>query len=192
MIHSPALFLDRDGVINIDHGYVYKKEDFEFVEGIFEFCRTAKQFGYLIFVITNQAGIGRGFYTEEDFLKITDWMCNIFRDNGIVIDKVYYCPFHPVHGVGHYKTDSPNRKPRPGMIFQANEEFTIDLAKSVLIGDKETDIEAGVTAGVGCNVLYNTMVVDNSVRTGASAVINSLLQAEQYLSDHVGKFSLYK
>lgn len=181
MSHSPALFLDRDGIINIDHGYVCKQEDFEFVEGIFELCRTAKRLGYLIFVVTNQAGIGRGYYTKQDFLRLTDWMCEVFRDKGVFIDNVYFCPSHPEHGVGQYKTDSPYRKPGPGMILQAAEEFGIDLAKSVLVGDKETDIQAGMAAGLGCNLLYRASGSDASIKTAASAVISSLSQVEPFL-----------
>jgi len=142
-------------VINIDHAYVSSKEDFEFIDGIFELCRVAQQLDFLIFVITNQAGIGRGYYTELDFLNLTDWMCEVFRLQGISIAKVYFCPFHPEHGIGHYKKDSDCRKPAPGMIIQATKEFDVDLEKSVLVGDKETDIQSGIAAGVGCNLLYD-------------------------------------
>lgn len=176
----PALFLDRDGVINIDHAYVSKPEDFEFVDGIFELCRTAKRHGYLIFVVTNQAGIGRGFYTEEDFLKLTEWMCGVFKDQGVIIDKVYFCPSHPEHGVGEYKVDSPFRKPGPGMILQAAEEFDVDLARSLVVGDKESDIQAGISGGVGCNLLYFPSGVEDEIETAASAVVGSLAD--------VGKF----
>ena len=177
----PALFLDRDGVINIDHDYVCKPENFEFVDHIFELCRTAKRLGYLIFVVTNQAGIGRGYYTEEDFLKLTDWMCRVFNAQGVVIDKVYFCPFHPEHGVGHYKIDSPNRKPAPGMIHQAIQEFDVDVAKSVLVGDKESDIQAGVASGVGCNLLYDPSGLLDPAKTSASAVVNTLSEIDKLL-----------
>lgn len=176
----PAVFLDRDGVINIDHAYVCKPEHFEFVDGIFELCRTAKQLGYLIIVITNQAGIGRGYYTEQDFLKLSEWMCGVFKAQGIVIDKVYFCPTHPEHGVGEYKVDSPYRKPGPGMILQAAEEFDVDLARSVVVGDKESDIQAGVAAGVGCNLLYLPSGSEDAIETVALAVVGRLAD--------VGKF----
>ena len=97
-------------------------------------CRAATRLGYLIFVVTNQAGIGRGYYTERDFLKLTEWMCGVFKGQGIVIDKVYFCPSHPEHGVGKYKVDSSFRKPEPGMILQAAEECDVDLARSVVVG----------------------------------------------------------
>jgi len=149
-----ALFLDRDGVINVDHGYVYRQSDFEFTEGIFDLCRHAKSAGYLIFVVTNQAGIGRGLYTEADFHELTRWMCDVFAQEGCAIDKVYFCPTHPVHGIGPYKVDSLRRKPFPGMILEAAAEFEIDLAGSVLIGDKPSDIEAGRAAGIKHNLLF--------------------------------------
>lgn len=176
-----ALFLDRDGVINIDHAYVSKKENFEFVEGIFELCRRAKQQGFLICVVTNQAGIGRGYYTEKDFLSLTDWMCGVFSNEGAAVDKVFFCPTHPEHGVGEYKVDSLFRKPGPGMILQAAQELDIDLAKSILVGDKETDIQAGIAAGVGCNLLYRAMPLNASKETAATSVIASLRQIFPFL-----------
>lgn len=176
----PALFLDRDGVINIDRAYVSKPEHFEFVDGIFELCHTARQLGYLIFVVTNQAGIGRGYYTEQDFLNLTGWMCGIFNARDIAIDKVYFCPSHPEYGVGQYKVDSPFRKPGPGMLLQAAEEFCVDLASSVLVGDKETDIQAGIAAGVGCNLLYAPSD-SAAIETDASAVVGKLADVGKFL-----------
>lgn len=181
MNRRPALFLDRDGVINVDHAYVGKQEDFEFVDGIFELCRSAKELGYLIFVVTNQAGVGRGYYTEQDFLNLTDWMSDGFKMQGINIDKVYFCPSHPEHGIGKYKVDSPNRKPNPGMILQAIDEFEIDLARSVLVGDKESDIQAGIAAGVACNVLYCSSDNESLLSTAASAVVGRLAEVSLIL-----------
>jgi D-glycero-D-manno-heptose 1,7-bisphosphate phosphatase len=149
-----ALFLDRDGVINIDHGYVYRQDQFEFVDGIFELARAAVALDYLVFVVTNQAGIGRGYFTEQQFHELTLWMCRVFLDRGVKIERVYFCPFHPEHGVGDYKRESSFRKPGPGMILQAARDFDLDLAGSVLVGDNETDIAAGLAAGVGRNILY--------------------------------------
>jgi D-glycero-D-manno-heptose 1,7-bisphosphate phosphatase len=150
-----ALFLDRDGVINTDYGYVHKIQNFEFIEGIFELSQQAVLNGYLILVITNQAGIGRGFYTTREFKDLSDWMCQQFLENGSVITKVYYSPFHPTCGVGVYKKDHETRKPKPGMIQLAADEFDLDLSSSILIGDKKTDIQAGNSAGVGVNILYS-------------------------------------
>jgi len=114
-----ALILDRDGVVNLDKDYVYRIEDFEFIDGIFNLCRDAAAQGYLIFIITNQSGIGRGYYTEADFHALTDWMKARFHEEGVTITQVYFCPYHPVHGIGKYKQDSNDRKPNPGMILRA-------------------------------------------------------------------------
>ena len=145
----PALFLDRDGVINVDRGYVHRQEDFEFMPGIFELVRTANKRGYLVVVVTNQAGIGRGYYSELQFLSLTSWMKECFRIEGARIDAVYFCPFHPEYGIGVYRQESDCRKPNPGMLFQAAKDFEIELTKSIIVGDKLSDMEAGRSAGVG-------------------------------------------
>lgn len=146
---QPALFLDRDGVINVDHAYVCQKDNFQFIEGIFELVAAANDAGYLVIVVTNQAGIGRGYYQEADFHSLTTWMLEQFSFRGSKIDAVYFCPFHPEYGVGKYKCESEHRKPKPGMLLQAAREHRIDLAASMMIGDKVSDMEAGQYAGVG-------------------------------------------
>ena len=176
-----ALFLDRDGVINIDHGYVSKKEHFEFIDGIFDICRVANRLNYLICVVTNQAGIGRGYYTEKEFLELTDWMCGVFIIEGCKVDQVYWCPTHPDHGIGKYRVDSCFRKPWPGMILRAAQEHGIDLSKSVLVGDKESDIQAGIAAGVGCNLLYRAIQLDVKNETEALVIVSDLHNVVPYL-----------
>ncbi len=145
----PAFFLDRDGVINIDYGYVHKPEGFEFVEGIFELVALANRFGYFVIVFTNQAGIGRGYYSEADFHALTDWMKTRFIEHGGLIDAVYFCAFHPEHGIGEYRRYSDCRKPSPGMLLQAKHDMEIDLARSIVVGDTLSDMAAGEAAGVG-------------------------------------------
>jgi len=149
-----ALFLDRDGVINVDHGYVHRPEQFEFVDGIFELCRRARDLGYLIVVVTNQAGIGRGYYTEQAFHELTVWMKQRFSDQGIEIAAVYFCSHHAEHGVGEYKRECERRKPNPGMLLDAAREHAIDLSRSVLIGDKESDVEAGLRAKLALTIRF--------------------------------------
>ncbi len=178
----PALFLDRDGVINRDHGYVYRQDNFDFIPGIFELCRVAKARDYLIFVITNQAGIGRGMYTERDFLALTRWMRLQFERERCPIDEVYFCPTHPQHGIGKYKRESARRKPNPGMIVDAQRDFGVDLASSVLVGDKASDIEAGVAAGVGCNVLFSESLDKTLISTGL--MVHSLAEVQPLLRVH--------
>ncbi len=149
MMARRALFLDKDGVINIDHGYVCSPERTEFVGGIFDLCREATRHDFLNIVITNQAGIARGYYTEQQFLAYMDWLRGEFRTYDAQIDAVYYCPHHPVHGLGEYLRDCGCRKPKPGMIIQAQRDHNLDLADSVLLGDCTSDIAAGEAAGVG-------------------------------------------
>jgi D-glycero-D-manno-heptose 1,7-bisphosphate phosphatase len=176
-----GLFLDRDGVINIDRGYVYRPEDFEFVEGIFHLCRAARQLGWPVFVVTNQAGIARGIYTEGDFLRLSAWMCGVFKSEGAPIEKVYFCPYHPEAGIGRYKVDSPMRKPWPGMFLQAAEEFGVDLSDSVSVGDKEIDVQAGIAAGIRCNLLYRAEAAARPVNSVADAVVARLVDVVPYL-----------
>ncbi len=168
---TPALFLDRDGVINVDHAYVHKREDFEFIPGIFDLCRVASERGFPVFVVTNQAGIGRGLYTEDDFHALTRWMCERFAAEGTPLAHVYFCPTHPQAGIGAYRVESPMRKPAPGMILQARDEFGIDLARSALVGDKPGDIQAAEAAGIGLRLLFapGRPAVAGSVGTLAQA-----------------------
>lgn len=179
-----ALFLDRDGVINRDSGYTHRWEDFVFIDGIFDLSREACERGYRLVVVTNQAGIGRGLYTEEEFLSLTARMCQRFAEEGATIDKVYYDPTHPEHGIGEYRRDSPMRKPNPGMLFAAASEFGLSLPQSMLIGDKISDLQAGIAAKVGCNLLYRGAAsVDEdapAVRL-ATAVLHDLRDAVPYL-----------
>ncbi len=146
---NKAFFLDRDGVINVDHGYVSTPQDFEFIPGVFEACQHIQAAGYLIVIVTNQAGIGRGYYTESDFLALTDWMVKQFAGQGVNIASVEYCPHHPTEGKGSYKKACSCRKPEPGMLLKACEEQNIDAAASVMVGDKPSDMEAGRRAGIG-------------------------------------------
>jgi D-glycero-D-manno-heptose 1,7-bisphosphate phosphatase len=145
-----ALFLDRDGVINIDYGYVGKIENFKFREGIFELTKQFQDNGYKIFVVTNQSGIARGYYSEEDFHKLTEWMKEEFLKRGVEIKDVKFCPHYPdISGVCEC------RKPEPKMILDLASEYNIDLENSILIGDSKRDIEAGEKAGIKTNILVS-------------------------------------
>ena len=180
MTQRRALFLDRDGVINVDHGYVHEREKFQFIDGIFELVSLAAMRGFLVVVVTNQSGIGRGYYTEQDFLTLMQWMSGEFETRGGKIERVYFCPDHPVHGIGPYKRNSEFRKPRPGMILAAARELAIDLEQSVLVGDNETDIAAGLASGIGCNILLRTG--GNPVgKAGNHIVVTSLKEVATYL-----------
>ncbi len=188
-MRARALFLDRDGVINVDHGYVHQVRDFEFMPGIFDLARAATKQGYKIIVITNQAGIGRGFYSPAQFHELTAWMCGQFEAQGAPVAKVYFSPYHPTEGLGVYLKDDMSRKPNPGMILEARSDFDLDLASSVLIGDKPSDIAAGLAAGVGRNILFSAQAPDcGSVGVSrAFQTVTSLRDALQYLPSSFAK-----
>jgi D-glycero-D-manno-heptose 1,7-bisphosphate phosphatase len=162
-----ALFLDRDGVINVEKDYLYKIEEFEFIEGIFDLCKYYSDQGYLIIVVTNQSGIARNYYSENDFNSLTSWMIKEFKKHNITIAKVYFCPHHPdISGI------CSCRKPKPGMLLEAAKEFSIDLKNSVMVGDKERDIEAGINAGLVETYLYDE---SNTIKNSqATKIVNKL------------------
>jgi D-glycero-D-manno-heptose 1,7-bisphosphate phosphatase len=137
-----ALFLDRDGVINVDTGYVHTPEATQWVRGIFDLCTAAVELGYVLVVVTNQAGIARGYYDEAAFRAYSDWQRARFAERGLRIEAIYHCPHHPIDGCDC-------RKPQPGMLLQAARELGLDLAASAMIGDRPWDIEAARRAGVG-------------------------------------------
>jgi D-glycero-D-manno-heptose 1,7-bisphosphate phosphatase len=151
---NSALFLDRDGVINIDHGYVHKKENFHFIDNIFDLVTHAKNLGHLVIIVTNQAGIAKGIYTEQDFQTLMSWVSRQFICNHGKIDKTYFCPFHKDGIIKKYAKNSPDRKPEPGMIIKACKEFNIDPKKSVLVGNKLSDIEAANSSFIGKSIYF--------------------------------------
>lgn len=164
-----ALFLDRDGVINIEKDYLYKIEDFVFIDGIFDLCHYYIEQDYLIFVVTNQSGIARGYYSEDDFNKLTLWMLQEFESRGIKISKVYFCPHYPeING------ECECRKPRAKMLLDAKESFNLDMPHSLLVGDKERDIEAALNAGITETYLF----IENeyNVNTKATKIVHNLYE----------------
>ena len=163
-----ALFLDRDGVVNIEKDYLYKIEDFEFIDGIFELCRYYQDLGYVVIVVTNQSGIARDYYSENDFNILTSWMIKEFAKNLVEIKKVYHCPHHP-----DISGKCECRKPSAGMLFEAQKEFDIDLSNSLIIGDKERDIEAGLNAGLSETYLFDET---NTIRSSKATKIVSKLK----------------
>ncbi len=151
----PALFLDRDGVVNVNHGYVHRAEDTAFVPGIFELCRSAQALGCALVIITNQAGIARGHYSAAQYHAYSGWLRGAMAAQGVLLDGIYHCPHHPEFGVGPCRRDCTCRKPAPGMILQAARDLDLDLARSALLGDSVSDSEAGRRAGVGLLMLLS-------------------------------------
>lgn len=148
-----ALFLDRDGIVNVNHGYVHSPEGTDWLPGIFELCTAAQEAGYLLVVVTNQAGIARGYYDEAQFREYTLWMHAQFQARGITIAATYYCPHHPESGLGEYRCPCQCRKPAAGMLLAAASDLAIDLSASILVGDSVSDIDAAASAGVPLAVL---------------------------------------
>ena len=186
MAGARALFLDRDGVINVDTGFVWQPEAFVFIDGVFAACRRAVALGFRLVVVTNQSGIGRGLYSEADFQALTDWMCGRFAGEGVEIARVYCAPTHPVHGVGRYRTESPDRKPGPGMMLRAQADLGLDLAASALVGDRETDMAAAAPAGIGLKLLIPHAGEDTTV-TLADSIVGSLDEAVDLLAAWTGE-----
>jgi len=151
-----AAFLDRDGVINADHGYVFRREDFRFVPGTLAACAQLHRHGFALVVVTNQSGIGRGLYGEDDYRRLTEWMRAEFAAAGAPLAGVYHCPHHPQALLPQYRRACDCRKPAPGMLLAAARELALDLGRSVLFGDKASDIEAAAAAGLPLRVLLGT------------------------------------
>ena len=173
--YQKALFLDRDGIINVDHGYVSNIEDFEFSEGIFTLLEYFRDAGYLLFVITNQSGIGREYYSESDFHTLTTWMVEAFASRGIAIEKVFYCPHTP-------DTKCRCRKPDIGMIEQALSEYPLDLKHSWMIGDKVSDITLAANGGIG-----NAIYIGETPLPQATLSFASVSACARYFQENKGK-----
>ncbi|MFC3034155.1 D-glycero-beta-D-manno-heptose 1,7-bisphosphate 7-phosphatase [Pseudoalteromonas fenneropenaei] len=170
-----AVFLDRDGVINEDHAYVHQPQDFHFIAGVFSACQQLQALGYKLVVVTNQSGIGRGYYDEAQFQQLTEWMKAQFAAHQIEIAGVYFCPHHPKNAQVQYRQDCDCRKPFPGMLLQAAKELELDLANSVMVGDKASDMEAALAAGVPQRFLVRSgQALSNDCAATATAVVESL------------------
>ena len=181
---TAALFLDRDGVINVDRGYVHRIEQFEFLPGIFELARfAAQELAWPIVVVTNQAGIGRGMFAERDYHALNQWMCERFRSAQAPIAKVYHCPYHPELGIGEYRVEHDWRKPKPGMILQASADLNLDLSRSILIGDKVSDIEAAASAGIALRIRLDPQGMPPDPSVPPHRVVRSLPEALALLRD---------
>ena len=169
-----TIFLDRDGVINKDINYLHKIEDFEFINGVFEACQYFKNLSYKIIIITNQSGISRGYYTENDFQIITNWMIAQFKKNDINILDVFHCPHSP-------DSNCNCRKPMPGMLLEAKYKHNINMKNSWMIGDKEADIIAANTAGITNTILVRSGYKINKADSNAEYIIDSIEQSNEVI-----------
>ncbi|QGM80972.1 D-glycero-beta-D-manno-heptose 1,7-bisphosphate 7-phosphatase [Otariodibacter oris] len=181
---NKAIFLDRDGTINIDHGYVHQIDDFQFIDGVIDALFALKQKGYLLVLVTNQSGIARGYFTEEQFLQLTEWFDWSLADRGVDFDGIYYCPHHP-EGIGEYREDCDCRKPKAGMFTQAIAELNIDPNQSIMVGDKLEDLLAAENAGVKTKILVRTgKPVTPEAEAKADKVLDSLADLPKYVSNN--------
>ena len=178
---TSAVFLDRDGVINVDHGYVSTWERFEFLPGVPDALRALQDAGYLLIVVSNQSGIGRGYYGEADVESLNQAVAQHLGSTvGVTLSEFYHCPHHPTEAEGEFRRQCDCRKPAPGMIRQAVLDHGIDLKTSLLVGDKDSDIEAGRAAGVAR--LFK--VVDSpqtAASTGDVQLVTGLSEVPGYL-----------
>jgi D-glycero-D-manno-heptose 1,7-bisphosphate phosphatase len=147
-MHRPAAFLDRDGILNRDDGYVHKAEDIVWIDGAFDAVRWLNEAGFYVFVITNQGGVAHGYYEEQHVHDLHAWMQQEMQRHGAHIDSFEHCPFHPGGVVERYAVESELRKPQPGMILKLQREWTTDPSRSFVVGDRDTDVEAAIAAGV--------------------------------------------
>ena len=174
-----ALFLDRDGVLNEEVGYLYRPEDVRWVKGAVSLCRTAQELRYRLVVVTNQSGIARGYYTPADFETLMDFMRAELAREGVTLDAVYHCPYHPEHGIGEYRREHEDRKPGPGMLLRAARELQLNLSESVLVGDRCSDIAAANAAGCRRAFLLRGSETGNCLQTHSP--VSSLAEVEVWL-----------
>lgn len=142
-----AVFLDRDGTINVEKEYLHRPEEFEFIPGVPEAIRLLRTAGFRVIVVTNQSGVARGYYDEQAVEVLHRHLDGELARYDTGVDAYYFCPHHPVEGIGPYRTVCDCRKPLPGMLVQAASDFGLDLATSYIVGDKLADVEAGLAAG---------------------------------------------
>ena len=169
-----TIFLDRDGIINEEINYLHKIDEFEFIEGIFDSCLFLINLGYKIIIITNQSGIARGYYSERDYQKLTQWMLNKFNEKNIKILDVFHCPHGP-------DSSCFCRKPKPGMFLEAKSKYNINMKKSWMIGDNETDILAANSAGISNTVLLISNPSKVPSESKPDFIINSIIELKNLI-----------
>jgi len=182
-----AVFLDRDGTINVEKDYLFRPEEFEFIPGVPEAIRRLRERGFLVFVVTNQSGVARGYFTLEAVNHLHDHIQQQLRILGTEIDGFFICPHHPTEGQGAFRRDCECRKGQPGMLLQAAAEHSVDLGNSFMVGDKMADLEAGRAAG--CHPLlvltgYGEKELAKGARTLAESFFEDLPAAVEYILNH--------
>ncbi len=184
-MENKAVFLDRDGTINVDKGYVYKIEDLEILPNVVEGLKLLRQAGYKLIIITNQSGIARGYYTEEDYFRFKKEMHEKLKEHEIFINAEYFCPHHPNGTIEKYKSDCDCRKPKTGMLEQAARDFNLNLRESWMIGDSLRDIQTGKNAG--CRTIHILIREEKNLVKEAEFVARDMLEAAHYILNNKNK-----
>jgi len=170
-----AIFIDRDGVINKEVGYLHKIKDFKFIDGVFDACLHLQNLGYHLIIVTNQSGISRGYYGENDFHVVNNWMLEQFSHQDIKFLDVFFCPHGP-------ESTCNCRKPQPGMFIQANDKHDIDMNNSWMVGDKEADIQAANAAGINNTIIVKSGHTINERNSNATYIIDSIAQVKEVIA----------
>ncbi len=182
-----AIFLDRDGTINVDHGYVHQIDDFQFIDGSIEAMQRLKQQGFSLVVVTNQSGIARGRFTEAQFMALTEWMDWSLADRGVELDGIYYCPHHPEGQISELAITCDCRKPQPGMFFSAQQQLGIDLSASWMVGDRLEDMQSARAAGIGhCILVRSGQPFTAEAEAAADAILESLAELPAFIEGNKG------
>ena len=178
-----AVFLDRDGTLNVEKDYLYKIEDFEFLPGVFQALKRLREAGFALVVVTNQSGVARGYYTLEQVDILHRHMYQVLSSEGIFLDGIYCCPHHPDVGRPPFDIDCNCRKGKPGMLLQAARDLNLDLGQSYMIGDKRVDLKAGERAGCRSLLVLTGYGEDHRqfARSGGFPVFNDLACAGQHI-----------
>jgi D-glycero-D-manno-heptose 1,7-bisphosphate phosphatase len=171
-----TIFLDRDGVINLEKNYLHKIDDFEFISGVFNACNYYENLGYKIIIVTNQSGISRGYYSAEDYEILTNWMINQFKSRKIEILDTFHCPHSP-------NDKCKCRKPMPGMLLEAQKKYRINMANSWLIGDKEEDIIAAHNSGINNTIIVRSGHKIDELNSKAKYILNSIDESVKVILD---------
>ena len=170
-----TIFLDRDGVINHEVNYLHKISEFKFINGIFESCLNFQKLGYQIIIVTNQSGIARGYYKESDYEKLTQWMLGRFSKHNVNILNVFHCPHGP-------ESTCDCRKPKPGMLLKAKNQYNIDMGKSWMIGDSEVDISAAASCGIENTILVRSGHKIDEPITKAKFILDSIKKSKKIIT----------
>ena len=174
---NKAAFFDRDGVINIDYGFVGQIENYDIIDGVPQALKILKDLGYYLVLVTNQSGIARGKYTESDFFKVTSFMQANLSLSDACFDKVYFCPHHPNADLPQYRCECDCRKPKSGMFLQAQKELNLDMSQCLMFGDHASDLIAAKNAGISELYLLGTHLKEESPKIDEAKCFFTLIES---------------